>query len=89
MKQFKFLATLLVAALSFASCIDEETPRLTPPATSLGEGVFVLNQGNQSAKIEGSYSFYDWKENVLHNSEFSTVNGRSLGEAPKHGVVYG
>ena len=52
MKQFKFLATLLVAALSFASCIDEETPRLTPPpATSLGEGVFVLNQGNQGAKI--------------------------------------
>ena len=78
MKQFKFLATLLVAALSFASCIDEETPRLTPPpATSLGEGVFVLNQGNQGAKIEGSYSFYDWKENVLHNSVFSTANGRS------------
>ena len=90
MKQFKFLATLLVAALSFASCIDEETPRLTPPpATSLGEGVFVLNQGNQGAKIEGSYSFYDWKENVLHNSVFSTVNGRSLGEAPQDGVVYG
>ena len=90
MKQFKFLATLLVAALSFASCIDEETPRLTPPpATSLGEGAFVLNQGNQGAKIEGSYSFYDWKENVLHNSVFSTVNGRSLGEAPQDGVVYG
>ena len=90
MKQFKFLATLLVAALSFASCIDEETPRLTPPpATSLGEGAFVLNQGNQGAKIEGSYSFYDWKENVLQNSVFSTVNGRSLGEAPQDGVVYG
>ena len=89
MKQFKFLATLLVAALSFASCIKEETPRLTPSATSLGEGAFVLNQGNQNSKIEGSYSFYDWKENVLHNSVFSTVNGRSLGEAPQDGVVYG
>ena len=88
MKQFKFLATLLVAALSFASCIDEETPRLTPPA-SLGEGAFVLNQGNQNSKIEGSYSFYDWKENVVHNRVFSTVNGRSLGEAPQDGVVYG
>ena len=89
MKQFKFLATLLVAALSFASCIDEETPRLTPSAISLGEGAFVLNQGNQKSKIEGSYSFYDWKENVVHNRVFSTVNGRSLGEAPQDGVVYG
>ena len=89
MKQLKFLATLLVAALSFASCIDEETPRLTPSAISLGEGAFVLNQGNQGAKIEGSYSFYDWKENVVHNRVFSTVNGRSLGEAPQDGVVYG
>ena len=89
MKQIKFLATLLVAALSFASCIDEETPRLTPPPASLGEGAFVLNQGNQQSKIAGSYSFYDWKENVLHNSVFSTVNGRSLGEAPQDGVVYG
>lgn len=88
MKQFKFLATLLVAALSFASCIKEETPRLTPSA-SLGEGAFVLNQGNQKSKIEGSYSFYDWKENVVHNSVFSAVNGRSLGEAPQDGVVYG
>ena len=89
MKQFKFLATLLVAALSFASCIKEETPRLTPSATSLGEGAFVLNQGNQNSKIEGSYSFYDWKENVVHNRVFSTINGRSLGEAPQDGVVYG
>lgn len=89
MKQLKFLATLLVAALSFASCIKEETPRLTPSATSLGEGAFVLNQGNQNSKIEGSYSFYDWKENVVHNRVFSTINGRSLGEAPQDGVVYG
>lgn len=89
MKQFKFLATLLVAALSFASCIDVETPQLTPPTTGQNEGAFVLNQGNQNAKIAGSYSFYDWKENVLHNSVFSTVNGRSLGEAPQDGVVYG
>lgn len=89
MKQLKFLATLLVAALSFASCIDEETPRLTPSAISLGEGAFVLNQGNQKSKIEGSYSFYDWKENVVHNRVFSTVNGRSLGEASQDGVVYG
>ena len=66
----------------------EETPRLTPSA-SLGEGAFVLNQGNQKSKIEGSYSFYDWKENVVHNSVFSDVNGRSLGEAPQDGVVYG
>lgn len=90
MKQFKFLATLLVAALSFASCIDVETPQLTPPPTTAqNEGAFVLNQGNQNAKIAGSCSFYDWKENVLHNSVFSTANGRSLGEAPQDGVVYG
>ena len=89
MKQFKFLATLLVAALSFASCIDVETPQLTPPTTGQNEGAFVLNQGNQNAKIAGSCSFYDWKENMLHNSVFSTVNGRSLGEAPQDGVVYG
>ena len=89
MKQFKFLATLLVAALSFASCIDVETPQLTPPTTGQNEGAFVLNQGNQNAKIAGSCSFYDWKENMLHNSVFSTANGRSLGEAPQDGVVYG
>lgn len=90
MKQFKFLAILLMAGLSFASCIDVETPKLTPPpVTAPGEGAFVLNQGNQDSKIEGSYSFYDWKENLLHNSVFSTVNGRSLGEAPQDGVVYG
>ncbi|MBF0964698.1 MAG: hypothetical protein HXK17_04970, partial [Alloprevotella sp.] len=68
MKQLKFFATLLVAALSFASCIDDETSRLTPsPATALGEGVFILNQGNQYAKIDGSYSFFDWETNVLSN----------------------
>jgi len=43
------------AALSFASCIDDETSRLTPsPATALGEGVFILNQGNQYAKIDAN-----------------------------------
>ncbi len=90
MKQLKFFATLLVAALSFASCIDDETSRLTPsPATALGEGVFILNQGNQYAKIDGSYSFFDWETNVLSNSVFSTVNGRLLGAGPQDGVVYG
>ena len=49
MKQFKFLAILLMAGLSFASCIDVETPKLTPPpVTAPGEGAFVLNQGNQA-----------------------------------------
>ncbi len=88
MKQLKFFATLLVAALSFASCIDDETSRLTPsPATALGEGVFILNQGNQYAKIDGSYSFFDWETNVLSNSVFSTVNGRLLGAGPQDGVL--
>ena len=90
MKQFKFYAALFVAALSFAACSDNETPEFTPsPATALGEGVFILNQGNQYAKIDGSYSFFDWETNVLSNSVFSTVNGRSLGAGPQDGVVYG
>ena len=90
MKQFKFYAALFVAALSFAACSDNETPEFTPsPATALGEGVFILNQGNQYAKVDGSYSFFDWETNVLSNSVFSTVNGRSLGAGPQDGVVYG
>ena len=90
MKQLKFFATLFVAALSFASCVDDETPKFVPsPSTVLGEGAFVLNQGNQRAKIRGSYSFYDWENNELNNSVFSTVNNRSLGDGPQDGVVYG
>ena len=39
MKQLKFFATLFVAALSFASCMDDETPKFVPsPSTVLGEG---------------------------------------------------
>lgn len=90
MKQLKFLAAMLVAALSFASCTDDEAPKFVPsPATALGEGAFVLNQGNLRARIEGSYSFYDWENSELSNSVFSAVNGRSLGDGPQDGVVYG
>lgn len=90
MQQLKLWAMLFVVALGVASCVDDETPKLQPSATTdAREGAFILNQGNQAAKIDGSYSVFNWGDNPVNNSVFSTANGRSLGEGPQDGVVYG
>ena len=82
------LVVLLVGAVSFTSCDNEEdTPQLHLVTTS--NGAFVVCTGNMSGKIGGSISYLDYKKGKMTNDAFITANGRGLGDTPNDGIVYG
>ncbi len=87
-KYISFAALAAVAALGFTSCDDkDDAPVLEQVTTS--EGVFVVNSGNQSGKIDGSLTYYDYNTKVATQNVYQAANGKSLGLTLPGCVVYG
>ncbi len=89
MKKYLSFAALAVCAMfGMTSCDDkDETPELIPVQTS--EGVFVLNSGNQSGKIDGSLTYYDYATGTATQKVYKAANDKSLGVTIPGAVVYG
>lgn len=87
-KYLSFAALAACAMFSMTSCDDkDETPELIPVQTS--EGVFVLNSGNQSSKIDGSLTYYDYATGTATQKVYKAANDKSLGVTIPGAVVYG
>ena len=89
-----FISGMLLGAVgvfSLASC-DKSDGEPIPPGgeiPTVSHGVYVLNQGNLEAGVEGSFNIinYDSDETLLN--VFSEVNRRSIGDTPQCGIAYG
>lgn len=88
------IAVLMAATISFTSCDDDDDcPTCPPPATIVQNGVYVINEGSYSSKINGTLDFlgYDVANNTysMTRNIFESVNGRSLGGTPNDALIVG
>lgn len=87
-KYLSFAALAACVALGMTSCDEKDVePVLVPVTTS--EGVFVVNSGNQSGKIDGSLTYYDYATKKASQNAYQAANGKSLGVTLPGCVVYG
>ena len=83
------LAVVLMSTATFTSC-DDDDPSLRPLTPVLSsKGAYVVCTGNLSGKIDGSLTHIDIATNKAANGAFKAANGRSLGDTPNDGLVYG
>lgn len=83
------LAVVLMGTATFTSC-DDDDPFLRPLTPVLSsKGAYVVCTGNLSGKIDGSLTHIDIATNKAANGAFRAANGRSLGDTPNDGLVYG
>lgn len=90
MKQLQLALIILLAALNFYACTDDDPSLPSPPPTTTGaDGAFVLNQGNMYDGIAGTLDFLDFSTDAYTSGLFLQANGVQLGDTPQAGVVYG
>lgn len=89
MKKFiSFAAVAAMVALGMTSCDDTDNgPQFIP--TEISDGVFVLNSGNQSGKIDGTITYYDYATGEATQNMYQAANQKSLGVTIPGAVVYG
>ena len=91
-KHLKHLVWALAVPMLFVACDDDDNPGGGGDDDQnfrAESGVYVFNQGNQSAGIGGSLSFIDPSTASYRNDVFLLVNGRELGSMLQDGVVLG
>ncbi|MDE7413751.1 MAG: hypothetical protein K2N05_08210 [Muribaculaceae bacterium] len=84
-----FVASMIVVA----SCSDDkpspDNPNPDPTPSKQSHGAFILNQGQDYNKIEGSLNYIDLSTLSVSKDIFTEVNHRSLGTTPQCGICYG
>lgn len=91
-KHLKHLVWALAVPMLFVACDDDDNPGDGGDDDQnfrAESGVYVFNQGNQSAGIGGALSFIDPSTASYRNDVFLLVNGRELGSMLQDGVVLG
>ena len=91
-KHLKHLVWALAVPMLFVACDDDDNPGGGGDDDQnfrAESGVYVFNQGNQSAGIGGALSFIDPSTASYRNDVFLLVNGRELGSTVQDGVVLG
>lgn len=91
-KHLKHLVWALAVPMLFVACDDDDNPGGGGDDDQnfrAESGVYVFNQGNQSAGIGGALSFIDPSTASYRNDVFLLVNGRELGSMLQDGVVLG
>lgn len=91
MKQMKqnYLVYLLLATATLTSCRKDNAataPETLPKAER--KGLYVLSEGLFNAN-NSSLSYYNYENQALVTDQFSTVNGRGLGDTGNDIKVYG
>lgn len=91
-KIFSRCALILMGALAFASCSDDDTndDPVCPPSTTIAtDGVFILHEGSYFMGVAGSLSYLDYTTWDVSNGLFLSKNGRELGGTPNDILIYG
>ncbi|MBU1368098.1 MAG: YncE family protein [Bacteroidetes bacterium] len=78
MKKLSYLFFLSIIVLSACTKLDDDEP-LIPPHNQLGDGFFVLNQGNFTSG-NASLSFFEEGSGTMTNNLFFKKNGAPLGD---------
>lgn len=82
------MAMAAIAALCLTSCDDDDdAPKYYAVETS--DGVFVTNSGNESGKLDGSLTYYDYATGTSRQYIELAGSGLSLGSTVNDAVVYG
>lgn len=87
LKQLKFAAIALLVAVGFTACSDDE-PTPAPAPLRFGAGMYVINQGNQSSKVNGTLDFIA-QNGTKTDSVFFKANGQLIGDNPQKPIIYG
>lgn len=91
MKMKKFISFAAIAAcltLSMSSCDDDDDAPVLEPV-EVSDGVFVICSGNQSGKIDGSITYFDYNTQIATPNAYQSANSKSLGLTLPGCVVYG
>ena len=83
------IATLMMGAMMFTACSDDNDDVILPDYVNASNGVYVVCSGNKSSAIDGSLTYYDYSTKESKLSVFKSVNGRSLGITANDMIVYG
>lgn len=89
-KFFGAIMALCAVTGSLSSCSDDNKGIVhLPDFPVVSNGAFLLYQGQMYDKIEGALDFLSYKTSTLSKNVFQEANGRSLGDTPQCGLVYG
>lgn len=88
MKNLKQNILLVAAALSFILTSCHKDKKVTPVATPVTDGLYVLNQGLFNDN-NSSLSFYSYTSKQVTPDIFNSVNGRGLGDTGNDIEIYG
>lgn len=85
------LKGILFSALmfSFMSCSDSEKDEPWVEPEYATTGVYVLNSGSMSSKIDAALTYYDNDKNITTGDVFLNKNEISLGNGGQDMVIYG
>lgn len=91
MKHLKWAALMLLVAVGFTACSeDDPTPTPTPTPVRGESGLYVLNQGNKYSNIASSIDFLSLAEGGSYVSGlFQSVNNQALGTTAQKPIIYG
>lgn len=64
-----------------------QIPDFPPSGSSLGEGVFIVNEGTFRAG-NGSLSYFSYDSMKIYNDLFYNINERPLGDVPNSMIIY-
>lgn len=86
---FTRTVSLFSAVLILTACGDDNDVVKSPDFPDTSNGAFLLYQGQMYDKIDGALDLLDYSTSKLTMNIFKTANGRSLGDTPQCGLVYG
>ena len=67
-----------------------QTPTDSTVVAAVTQAVYIVNAGNQWTGIDGSLTAFNPATSIAADGDaFATANGRSLGNTPNDGLVYG
>ena len=91
LEKISLLCMALATVCCFSSCEKENNEPTGPDADkpTVSQGLYVLNQGNSYAGIDGSFNVIDYNNDESYRNVFKEVNKRQLGATPQCGVAYG
>lgn len=87
---YALMSVMCSCAVTLSSCSSEDEPgRPDADHPTSSRGAYLLYQGQYYNNIEGSLDQISYGDNKINENLFVRANGRSLGDTPQCGLVYG
>lgn len=88
-KEILMCGVAAICMAGFASCSNDDSDDVTPEVVETLQGLYVVNNGNQSGNIPGSITSYDYSTGKASQDVFYNANSYSIGDMPQSAMVYG